>query len=174
MLRNFVDVIGIADPSEFPAILPTNPNTQYIIQEELIIPAEKPDVEQIISTLVEATVTNSRVIATPVGIKVVVDGELNEKVIYTALEPAQSVHSAHYMEPFCTFIEIPLIIPAGMSVTDLLLSLGLTLNDVLTAPTQVLIEDVSIDLLDPRTIDKCVVLFIWATIDPVLVPVLAP
>lgn len=170
MLRNFIDVIGIADPSEFPVILTTNPNTQHIVEETLTIPAEKPDVEQIISVMVEATITNSRVIATPVGIKVVVDGELNQKIIYTALEPTQSVHSAHYLQPFCTFIEIPLTVPAGMNVVDFLLTLGLTLDSILTAPTNVLIEDVSIELIDPRTVDKCTVLFIWATISP-LVPV---
>ena len=48
MLRNFVDIIGIADPSEFPQILPNTKYTQYIVEETLTIPAAKPDVEQII------------------------------------------------------------------------------------------------------------------------------
>lgn len=172
MLRNFIDIIGIADPSEFPTIQPTNPNTEYVVNETLAIPDAKPDAEQINSILIEAKITSSRTIATPVGVKIVIEGELNQKVIYTANEPTQAVHSAHYLIPFCTFIEIPLVIPAGVNVVDFLLTLGLTLDDVLTGPTNVLIEDVTAQLLDLRNIEKCVVLFIWAKINPALTPVL--
>lgn len=172
MLKNFVNIIGIADPSEFPLITPLNPHTQYVVQETLEIPAAKPDVEQINSVMVEATITGARTIATPVGLKIVIDGELNQKVIYTADDTVQSVHSAHYVQPFCTFIEIPLLIPVGGTVASLLLSLGLTLNDVLVGTPKVLVEDLSVKLLDPRTVEKCTVLFIWATINSLLEPVL--
>lgn len=173
MLRNFINIIGIADPSEFPIITPTNPNTEYIVEEKLTIPEAKPDVEQINTILIEATIASSRVIVTPTGIKVITDGELTQKIIYTADEPTQSVHSAHFTEQFCAFIDIPLTVPAGSDVLTLLQTLGLTLDTVLTAPTKVLIEDVTASLLDPRTIEKCTVLFIWATISPLLVPVIS-
>jgi spore morphogenesis protein SipL len=171
LLRNFINVVGIADPSQFPTILPTNPNIQQIVEEELLIPDAKPDVEQINTVLIEATIKASRAIVTPVGLKIVVDGELNQKIIYTADDLVQSVHSAHYTEPFCTYIEVPLTIPAGLNVIEYLQSLGLTLDDVIVSPSKVLIEDVSVKLLDERTIEKCTVLFIWASINPLLIPI---
>ncbi|TCS84448.1 hypothetical protein [Tepidibacillus fermentans] len=54
--RDFVQIIGITDPSEFPVIGPLNPNNEIAIQERLTIPEAKPNVEQIISVLVEAIV----------------------------------------------------------------------------------------------------------------------
>lgn len=170
MLINFVDIIGIADPANFPIITPANPHTQFIVEETIVVPDAKPDVEQINSLMIEARITDTRTIITPVGIKVVVDGFLNQKVLYTADELEQSVHSVHQELPFCTFIEIPLTIPAGVSVEQFLQTLGLSLDDVLSGPTNVIIEDATIQLLDPRTMEKCVVLFIWTTLNAALVP----
>lgn len=174
MLINFVDIIGIADPSQFPMITAANPNTQYIAEETVTIPNAKPEAEQINTVLIEATITNARVIITPVGLKTVIDGMINQKVIYTANVPDQAVHSAHYEFPFCTFIEMPLIIPAGGSVTTVLQTAGLTLDTILVGDAKVLVEDMTVQLLDPRTINKCIVLFIWTTVNPALVPLLQP
>ena len=174
MLVKFVDIIGIAEPSQFPVITPANPHTQYVAQETAIIPAAKPEAEQINTVLVEATVTSARVIITPVGLKVVIDGVINQKIIYTANVPDQAVHSAHFVFPFCTFIEMPLVIPPGGSVQTVLQTAGLTLDNILVGPAKVLIEDVTVQLLDPRTIDKCTVLFLWVTVNTALVPLLKP
>ncbi|WP_339060594.1 DUF3794 domain-containing protein [Tepidibacillus marianensis] len=168
-LRDFVQIIGITDPSEFPVIGPLNPNNQIAVQERLTIPAAKPDVEQINTLLIDATVTKTRNIFTPVGVKVVVEGILRQKVIYTADVPEQSVHAAHFEHPFCTFINIPLTIPAGTTVEQFLALLGLSINDILTGPVNVIIEDAEITLIDPRTVDKCVILFLYTTINPLLI-----
>lgn len=169
MLRNFVNIIGIADPASFPVITTANPNTQYTVQETLVIPAPKPNIEQLNTVMIEASITNYRTITTPVGLKVIIDGLINQKIIYTAADAAQSVHSAHYQEPFCTFIEIPLTLPAGMNVTQYLQSLGLTLDTVIQGKTDVLIEDVTASVTSLRTVEKCPVLFIWTTLNPALV-----
>ncbi|ADG83488.1 DUF3794 domain-containing protein [Thermincola potens] len=174
VLRDFVQIIGISDPTEFPVIGTLNPYNQAAIQESLTIPAAKPDIEQINTLLVEAQVTDSRTILTPTGIKIVVEGLLKQKIIYTALVPEQSVHSAYFEKPFCTYIDVPLIIPAGGTVETLLASLGLSLTDLLAGPVNVIIEDVEVNLLDPRTVDKCVVLFVYTTLVAALGPVLAP
>ncbi|MBB6176491.1 hypothetical protein HNQ82_001305 [Anoxybacillus tengchongensis] len=167
-LRDFVQIIGIASPSTFPVIGNLNPHTQFVVQEQLTIPDAKPDVEQVNTLLIEAVVTETKNIFTPVGVKVVIDGVLRQKVIYTADVPEQSVHSAHFEHPFCAFINIPLDVPQGLTVQQYLSSLGLSLNDILDGPVQVLIEDVEIQMLDPRTISKCVVLFAYTTIKPLL------
>lgn len=172
VLRDFVQIIGIADPSEFPVITPLNPNNQIAIQETLTIPEAKPDVEQINTLLIEAEITQTRNIFTPTGVKIVVEGVLRQKVIYTALVPEQSVHSAHFEHPFCTFIDVPLVIPAGTTVEQLLATLGLSINDILDGPVEILIEDVDINLLDSRTLSKCVITFLYTTLNPLLGPVL--
>lgn len=172
VLRDFVQIIGIANPNEFPVINEDNPSTQMAIQERLTIPDVKPDVEQINTLLIEAVITGTRTIFTPTGVKVVVDGFLRQKVIYTALVEEQSVHSAHFEHPFCTFVDIPLAIPTGETVASFLASLGLSLNDVVTGPVNVLIEDVEISLLDPRTVSKCVIIFVYTTVNEALVPFL--
>ncbi|WP_273123219.1 DUF3794 domain-containing protein [Bacillus weihaiensis] len=169
-LRDFVQIIGIADPSQFPIITEANPNTQFAIQERLTIPPQKPDVEQINSLLIEAVITSTRNIFTPIGVKVVIEGILRQKVVYTADVPEQSVHSAHFEHPFCSFINIPLNVPEGLTVPAYLASLGLSINDILVGPVNVLIEDVEISLLDPRTVSKCVILFAYTTINPDLFP----
>jgi Domain of unknown function (DUF3794) len=170
VLRDFVQIIGITDPSEFPVITPLNPNNQIAVQERLTIPDAKPDVEQINTVLIEAVITGTRNIFTPTGVKVVVEGLLRQKVIYTADVPEQSVHSAHFENPFCTFIDIPLTIPAGQTVEQFLATLGLSINDILDGPVNIIIEDVEVNLLDPRTVSKCVILFLYTTINPLLIP----
>lgn len=169
MLINFVEIIGITDPVSFPVITAANPNAQYIVEEKLVIPEAKPDVEQISSVMIEAKLTKYRAIITPVGLKVIIDGVINQKLIYTAVNSVQSVHTAHYQESFCTFIEIPLILPAKMNVTEYLQTLGISLADVIQGRTDVLVEDVSVDVINPRVVEKCTVIFIWTTLNPLLV-----
>ena len=170
LLRDFVEIIGIASPSEFPVITPTTRYNQFTVEELLTIPAEKPDVEQINSVMIEATIDNFHSIATPVGLKVIVNGTLTQKVIYTAADPSQSVHSAHYQIPFCTFIQIPLVIPAGQSAMTILQTLNITLEDVVASGPYVLVEDLSVTLVDARSLKKCAVLFSWVEINTLLLP----
>ena len=170
LLRDFVEIIGIASDSDFPVITPTTRYNQFTVEELLTIPAAKPDIEQINSVMIEAAVTDFRSIATPVGLKVIINGTLNQKVIYTAADPSQSVHSAHFLVPFCTFIQIPLVIPAGQSATSLLQTLGITLQDVVASGPNVIIEDLSVTQVDARSLKKCAVLFSWVEINALLLP----
>lgn len=172
MLRNFIEIIGINSPDDFPILTALDRYKQFTVEELLTIPAAKPDVEQITSVMVEASITDFRTIATPKGLKVIVNGELNQKIIYTANEPDQSVHSAHFIKPFCTFIEIPLVIASGTNSLEILQSLGLTLDDVLTSEPKIIIEDLSVKLVDARNIKKCGILFTWASLNPLLTPFL--
>ncbi|MHB1405694.1 MAG: DUF3794 domain-containing protein [Desulfitobacteriaceae bacterium] len=173
LLRDFVEIIGIASGSDFPVITPTTRYNQFTVEESVTIPAEKPDIEQINSVMIEATINNFHSIATPVGLKVIVNGTLNQKVIYTAADPSQSVHSAHFEVPFCTFIQIPLVIPAGQSATTLLQTLNITLEDVVASGPNVIIEDLSVAQIDARRLKKCAVLFSWVEINTLLLPLVA-
>lgn len=174
MLRDFINIEGINDTDSFPIIGINDRYNQFTVEETLTIPEVKPDVEQITEVMVEAIVNDYRTIATPTGIKVVIDGELNQKVIYVADEPTQSVHSAEFVKPFCTTIDIPLIIPAGTTILEQLQLLGLTLELAIAVPPKVVIEDLSVKLVDPRTITKCAILFAWVGLNPLLAPLFPP
>lgn len=95
---------------------------QMSVEEYLYIPEEKPDVEQIngvtgIIEIVKCSVIETGKITSQEGqklrgYKLIVHGVLRQIVEYTACEPEQSVHSAHYDIPFSTFI----VLPEGYSI----------------------------------------------------------
>ena len=90
-------------------------------------------------------------------IVLIVKGLIKQKVMYVAKLPEQSVHAAHFEKPFCTFLELPEFYENDNGKRDRLTSEQIGL-------TQVLIEDCIVQAHDSRTIDKCVVLFIWTTL----------
>ncbi|MGL4107558.1 DUF7507 domain-containing protein [Clostridium sp. LP20] len=90
---------------------------QFNIEENLIIPAIKPNIEEIEDVKATIEILKYYVIKTPnvisndgqilTGFKLIVHGIINEIVEYTALNEEQSVHSAHFAIPFTTFIVLP-------------------------------------------------------------------
>jgi len=90
---------------------------QFTVQEELMLPAAKPDIEQIIRVLAEVEIKHTRVIETPVatsfegqkltGKKLLIEGEIFQKIEYVADEPTQAVHAAHFQVPFSAYIVLP-------------------------------------------------------------------
>ncbi|MCY6369538.1 DUF3794 domain-containing protein [Clostridium ganghwense] len=152
VVKGLIDYSGIAD------IFPKDPKCfkQLTVQENLIIPSVKPDIEQIVRVIAEVIITNTRVIKTPVSIssegqiltgwKLIVEGELKQKIEYVADEPTQSVHAAHFTVPFSTYIVLPEDFNEGCLIN--------------VVPY---IEDIYVQQIDKRTLFKNVVLFLDAT-----------
>lgn len=116
---------------------------QFYIPEIVDIPTQKPDIEGLISLHSNIKIISQRVIKTPqvtgytnpngtivlgedipnaegtklTGRKLIIEGFLNQKVIYTADEPNQSVHSAHFTYPFSVFIVIDKDTPLSQQYT---------------------------------------------------------
>lgn len=122
MDTDFVDIIGLCDPDEINFDLVKYPFwTQISIPENLIIPDQKPDIEQIDSLKISVEILKRKVIVTPVslsgneegkrltGRKLIIEGQLCQTVTYTADVPEQSVHSAHFIVPFSAFIVVDAI-----------------------------------------------------------------
>lgn len=103
----------------------SNKWTEFFIPEIVDIPIQKPDMEGILEIHSCISIISQRVVKTPVvigvevgetisnaectnltGRKLVIEGLLKQKVIYTADEPQQSLHSANFVFPFSTFIII--------------------------------------------------------------------
>ena len=133
--------------------------TQLFIPEVLCVPNQKPDIEEIMSVTARVEIISQRVVKTPgttgnynqeftflTGKKLIIEGVLRQKVIYTADLPEQSVHCAHFDVPFSAFIIIPNTIP----ITAKFL-------------IETCIEDVYISSCSKRQIFKNVTLFIKAT-----------
>lgn len=76
---------------------------QFVVRETETIPAEKPPARSIIDSSVTAAVDKTTIVPN----KVIVNGTLNTRVIYEALEPTQSVHVVHFAIPFEGFIDVP-------------------------------------------------------------------
>ncbi len=105
---------------------------QLPINGELEIPEQKPSMEYILDSQVNIDFEKKQVIDTPLLYpedlldeeieeprqlrKIVVTGTANIKIIYSALEPTQKVHSAHFEIPFCDLIEWPGGPPQGTPI----------------------------------------------------------
>lgn len=141
--------------------------TQIFIPEILCVPAQKPDIEQIMSITSIPEIFSQRVVKTPVsgavvggafvpaenqegtiltGRKLVVEGLLKQKIIYTAAVKQQSVHSSHFDVPFSAFIILPYNTP-------------LTQKYKLEA----CIEDIFVCRITARQVFKNITLFLKAT-----------
>jgi hypothetical protein len=152
--NNLIQVNGVSP------ILPVNVINfkQFSVQEDLEIPKQKPDIESIICVSVQANITSTTLIRTPqatsnegqilTGFKLVVQGVLRQQVEYVADEPTQTVHSAHFDMPFCTFIVLPADFQDGSSI------------DV-----QAYIEDIYVTQIDKRHLFKNVTVLINANVE---------
>lgn len=125
-----VNIVGVYPQNKIESILncsgDTNMWTEFFIPEIVEIPIQKPDIEAIVEVHSCIEIISQRVIKTPTvigqtqqnpipnsectlltGKKLVVEGLLKQKVIYTAAVNEQSLHSASYAIPFSAFIIVP-------------------------------------------------------------------
>lgn len=147
--------------------LPKNPKyfTETSIEETLIIPTQKPDAEQLLSVIVSPEVLSLKIIETPVmstpegqnllGAKLIIELKINEKILYVADEPTQSVHAAHFENVIKSiFIVIPTEID-GIPVQRKLQQGKITVTPY--------VEDIYSVLKDKRTIFKNITMLIDVT-----------
>lgn len=134
--QEYINTIGVYPSDKMSRILTspsaTNTWTEFFLPEIVDIPELKPDMEGIVEVRSCIEILSQRVIKTPLvngyeepdgtfvpgytignnectnltGRKLIIEGLLTQKVIYTAAVPEQTVHSAHFSIPFSTFIII--------------------------------------------------------------------
>ena len=158
---------GVCSRTKIESLLVAGENlwTQLFVPEVLCVPERKPDIEQLISITSMVEIISQRVVKTPVykvldvdtpiqnqegifttGRKLVIEGVLHQKVVYTAAVESQSVHTAEFDVPFSAFI----ILEAGTKLTT-------------KYAVDACIEDVFVCDLNNRQIFKNVTLFLKAT-----------
>jgi hypothetical protein len=165
VVRGMVDGIGIANT------LPENPKyfTEEAIAETVVIPTQKPDMEQLLSVMEDIEIISIKVVNTPVAIsnegqrlqgnKLIIEINLKQKIKYVADEPTQSVHAAHFEKMKSIFVVVPTVPPGQIfpykTVTQLL-------NEGRVDVTPY-IEDIYGEMKDKRTIFKNTVIFLNVT-----------
>ena len=175
--KEMVDITGLCNPEDVREVIRDYPYwMQMYIPETLSIPPQKPDIETINSLDVSVNIFRADVIKTPssytsagvpvenlegkllTGRKLIIEGELCQKVVYTANETEQPVHSAHFYVPFSAYIVVP------KEVTFRNADGTTTTLDSCNIDYQVsaCIEDASITALDERTVYKQVTLLLYA------------
>lgn len=152
IVKNLIEIAGLADK------LPEHPTAfkQFTVQEMLKLPIAKPDIEQIVKVVAQVVITSTKVIRTPkgtslegqilTGFKLIIEGEVRQKIEYVADEVTQSVHAAHYDVPFSTFIVLPNTFVVGTPVT-----------------VMAYIEDIFIEMINKREMFKNVTILLDAT-----------
>lgn len=166
VVRGLVEGIGIAD------VLPTSPVyfTEVTIPETVKIPCEKPDMEQLISVMVDAQIISTKVAATPVdvtspegqhlsGCKLIVELKLRQKVKYVADEPTQSVHAAHFEH---VLKSVYVVVPCAVTINGVTYTIqeALRLGKVVVTPY---IEDIYGKMTDKRTVFKNIAILLDVT-----------
>lgn len=169
--NQLIDIYGICEPSDVNAVISTNNYwIQMYIPETLSVPEVKPDIETLNSVDISVNILRAEVIKTPVSVipnlegksltgrKIIVEGQLCEKIGYTALEPTQPAHSMHFAVPFSAYIVVPETIPftnPDGTTTDVdSLDIDFKVNAC--------VEDINICILDKRTVFKQVTLLLYA------------
>ena len=127
---NLIDITGICSKDTIafvnantvanPPVVGNSYWTQLYFSQTLTKPPQKPDIKELNGITVNVNVLNKRVIVTPdsnsqpniegkylTGRKLIVEAEICLKVVYTACEEDQSVHSVHFYVPFSAYIVIP-------------------------------------------------------------------
>lgn len=141
--------------------------TQFTSCEKIEVPCSKPNIEQIVSVLVEPEIISSRVVNTPKGIssegqrltgkKLCIEIKLNQKVMYVADTETQSIHAVENSSYCSAYIIIPSIID-GTEPDNLLL------NNLLR--TEIYVEDIFVEKLNERCIEKCIHLLVQTDVVP--------
>lgn len=139
--------------------------TEIAIPETVEIPCQKPDMEDLLSVMVNAEILSTRLIKTPVstsyegqilsGFKLIIELKLKQKIKYVADEPTQSVHAAHFEK---TISSIFVILPEEINGCD---TERLFKNKKLIVTPYV--EDIYAAKMDCRKIFKNIVVLVQVT-----------
>ncbi|MGG5461529.1 DUF3794 domain-containing protein [Clostridium sp. B9] len=152
-----------ATPIGIDTTLPTAPVyfKEMILEQDLVIPDVKPDMEGLISISTSVEVICSRIINTEQktsiegqnlsGCKLILELQTKDLLVYTADRITQPVHSAHFDGMNSAFV----IVPCEINGVDIQ-----TLIEQCKLNATVYVEDICARMVDNRTAKRCAVIFI--------------
>lgn len=166
--QNAVEIIGLCDPDDVIVFVDSQDDddcleagawTQISVLELFRLPADKPDIGMIDKVFVEVQSISTRIVNTPIGPcptkeniegtrltgkKLLLEGVLKQKVVYTAARPDQPVFTVNFDSQFSAFI---VLAPNA---------------DLKEFCVEACVEDVFAIPFNPREIFKNVTLFLQA------------
>lgn len=166
--QSAIEIIGLCDPTEVTIFVErqdadncakTGAWTQISVLEVFKLPANKPDIATLEKVFVEVQIISTRIVNTPIGPcptkenlegtrltgkKLVIEGVLKEKIVYTAARADHPVFTAHFDAPFSAFI----VLAPNADLKELCV--------------EACIEDVFAIPFNPREVFKNVTLFLQA------------
>ncbi|MPQ42424.1 DUF3794 domain-containing protein [Clostridium tarantellae] len=160
--KNNYEIISLCDIKKFTEKNgPFNANsawTQISIADIFNLECDKHNIESIEKVYINVSITHTKIIETPkspninsegmtlTGKKLLIDGYVCVKIVYTSLTKVQSIHTVKFNIPFCTYI----VIEENADI----------FNDIYCIESCV--EDVFLSLIDCRTIFQNITLFLFA------------
>ncbi len=122
-------------------------SNQFVVEERIELPSHKPIIDKILESKVTAEIESYKLIDTPRGKKVFVRGILEQKILYVVDSLCQPVHAFHSTFPFCEFMK--------------LCECGSSFDILEVVKPKIIVEYMETIQLCPRSIRKCVLLFMW-------------
>ena len=149
-VENSTVKFGITELDKYPLCMNKNYCKQFIENDTLLLPCQKPDIECIDNLFVDVCIDDFKIIDTILGPKVIVEGIKKYKIIYTGDNEVQSVHSASFEEYFCQFILLDKFVRnmRNNNIKDIFIG----------------IEDIVIKCYDCRSIEIALILIIYPII----------
>lgn len=99
-----ITITGLTRIDDFPKSKFTEYYKECMDSNVLYIPEQKPNLESIDEININICIDNNDIINTILGPKLIVNGRKNFKIMYTANNSQQTVHSSYWSVPFCEFI----------------------------------------------------------------------
>lgn len=99
-----IEFSGITPIAHFPKCPPHHPCTQFCESDKLCIPYQKISMDNLREVCLKVCINSFKIICTPAGKKLVIDGKKQIKVFFVPDGCHQVVHSADFEIPFYTFI----------------------------------------------------------------------
>lgn len=106
---NHIFISGITPIEAYPKDIREENCKQYVEEFILCVPEVKPEIEEINEIYINVSVEVARLIDTVLGPKLIIEGKVEIKAVYTAYNQVQSVHSAHWEKKFYNYVLFPYV-----------------------------------------------------------------
>ncbi|SHH00146.1 hypothetical protein [Tepidibacter thalassicus] len=106
IVRNFINVIGIASKNELPNKI-NGQIVEYSDTEILFVPDDKPEINTIYEIMIDLKIKSIRKVNSSLSNIVIIDGERKHKIIYTENGDFERVNVLYLNMPYNTFVELP-------------------------------------------------------------------
>ncbi len=137
----------LCNPQSFPESNDILCSRQFMVEERFLIPAHKPNIDQLIDVKVKPLIDTYKFIDSPQGKKVYIRGRLEQEILYSVDEACQPVHAIQTEYVFHTYMKL-------CDCTS-------NLTVLQTHSPRIMVEFMEAVKTCSRSISKTIILFTW-------------